>query len=103
MTLQHHLIFLVLTFLTILFIGNVEANEDNITISSIKYTNDLETGEEVILVGNGKDYGTIYNYKIYDDDDDQYRSNDDNDDCDVQNCLPPLWYTAEFDDSDSIP
>ncbi len=100
MTLQHHLIFLVLTFLTILFIGNVEANEDNITISSIKYTNDLETGEEVILVGNGKDYGTIYNYKIYDDDDDQYRSNDDNDDCDVQNCLPPLWYTAEFDDSD---
>ena len=100
MTLQHHLIFLVLTFFTILFIGNVEANEDNITISSIKYTNDLETGEEVILVGNGKDYGTIYNYKIYDDDDDQYRSNDDNDDCDVQNCLPPLWYTAEFDDSD---
>ena len=103
MKLQQNIIFLLVLFLAIILVGNVEGDDENISISALKYTNDLETGEEVILIGNGKDYGTIYSYKMYDDDDDQYRSNDDggnNDDCDVQNCLPQNWYTADFDDSD---
>ena len=103
MKLQQNLIFLLVFFLTIILVGHAEGDEEDVSISAIKYTNDLEIGEEIILVGNGKDYGTIYNYKMYDDDDDQYRSNDDggnNDNCDVQNCLPQDWYTADFDDSD---
>ena len=103
MKLQRHLVFFGVTLLAILLVGEVKGDDEDITISALKYSNDLETGEEVILVGNGKDYGTIYRYKIYDDDDDQYRDNDDNgnnDNCDVQNCLPPNWYTADFNDSD---
>ncbi len=103
MKFQQNIIFSLVLFLAIILVGNVEGDNENISISALKYTNDLETGEEVILIGNGKDYGTIYSYKMYDDDDDQYRSNDDggnNDDCDVQNCLPQNWYTADFDDSD---
>ena len=103
MKLQKKIIFPLVFFLAIILVGQVKGDEEDISISALKYTNDLETGEEVILIGNGKDYGTIYNYKMYDDDDDQYRSNDDNgnnDDCDVQNCLPQNWYTTDFDDSD---
>ena len=59
--------------ISIIFLGGVKAEDPEIDISAIKYTNDLENGETVILVGNGKDYGTIYNYHVYDDDDDQYR------------------------------
>ena len=91
MKLQKKIIFPLVFFLAIILVGQVKGDEEDISISALKYTNDLETGEQVILIGNGKDYGTIYNYKMYDDDDDQYRSNDDNgnnDDCDVQNCLP---------------
>ena len=103
MKLQKKIIFPLVFFLAIILVGQVKGDEEDISISALKYTNDLETGEQVILIGNGKDYGTIYNYKMYDDDDDQYRSNDDNgnnDDCDVQNCLPQNWYTTDFDDSD---
>lgn len=103
MKLPKKIIFPLVFFLAIILVGQVKGDEEDISISALKYTNDLETGEEVILIGNGKDYGTIYNYKMYDDDDDQYRSNDDNgnnDDCDVQNCLPQNWYTTDFDDSD---
>jgi hypothetical protein len=80
-------------------LGGVKAEDPEIDISAIKYTNDLENGETVILVGNGKDYGTIYNYHVYDDDDDQYRNDDDDDDCNVQYCLPENWYNVSFDDS----
>ena len=102
MKFQRNLIFSFIFFVSILLIGQANGDDPDIDITSIKYTNDLENGEPVILVGNGKDYGTIYNYYVYDDDDDQYRTNDDNgndDDCDVQNCLPENWYTADFDDS----
>ena len=99
MKLRHNLTFLLIFSLTAILAGNVQGDE-NIDISALKYTNDLEDGQEIILVGNGKDYGTDYLYKIYDDDDDQYRNDNDNDDCEVQNCLPNNWYTTEFDDSE---
>ena len=99
MKLQHNLTFLLIFSLTVVLAGNVQGDE-NVEISSLKYTNDLEDGQEIILVGNGKDYATEYFYKIYDDDNDQYRNDNDDDDCDVQNCLPNNWYTTEFDDSD---
>jgi hypothetical protein len=85
--------------ISLICLGGVKAEDPEIDISAIKYTNDLENGETVILVGNGKDYGTIYNYHVYDDDDDQYRNDGDDDDCDVQYCLPENWYNVSFDDS----
>ena len=99
MKLQHNLTFLLIFSLTVVLAGNVQGDE-NVDISALKYTNDLEDGQEIILVGNGKDYETEYFYKMYDDDDDQYRNDNDDDNCDVQNCLPENWYTADFDDSD---
>ena len=39
-------------------------------ISSISYTNDLENGELITLVSNGKENGTLHKYKLFDDDDD---------------------------------
>ena len=99
MKLQHNLTFLLIFSLTVVLAGNVQGDE-NVDISALKYTNDLEDGQEIILVGNGKDYGTEYFYKLYDDDDDQYRNDNDDDECDVQNCLPENWYTADFDDSE---
>ena len=85
--------------ISIICLGGVKAEDPEIDISAIKYTNDLENGETVILVGNGKDYGTIYNYHVYDDDDDQYRNDNDDDDCNEQYCLPENWYNISFDDS----
>ena len=71
MKLQRNLTFLLIFALTVTLVGNVKGDE-NIDISALKYTSDVENGEEIILVGNGKDYGTEYFYKMYDDDDDQY-------------------------------
>ena len=76
MKLQHNLTFLLIFSLTVVLAGNVQGDE-NVDISALKYTNDLEDGQEIILVGNGKDYGTEYFYKLYDDDDDQYRNDND--------------------------
>ncbi|MDP7444549.1 MAG: hypothetical protein QGF64_02550, partial [Candidatus Poseidoniia archaeon] len=83
--------------ISMICLGGVKAEDPEIDISAIKYTNDLENGETVILVGNGMDYGTIYNYHVYDDDDDQYRNDGDDDDCNVQYCLPENWYNVSFD------
>ncbi|MAP84771.1 MAG: hypothetical protein CMF83_03470 [Candidatus Marinimicrobia bacterium] len=85
--------------ISMICLSGVKAEDPEIDISAIKYTNDLENGETVILVGNGKDGATVHNYHLYDDDDDQYRNDDDDDDCDVQSCLPENWYNVSFDDS----
>ena len=55
-------IFVPIFVICVICLGGVKAEDPEIDISAIKYTNDLENGETVILVGNGKDYGTIYNY-----------------------------------------
>ena len=91
MVIRHSLAFLVIIFITFAIIGQVKAEDAEINISSIKYTNDLENGELVTLVSSGKDNATSYKYKLYDDDDD---------DCDTQSCLPVNWYASDYDDSD---
>ena len=91
MVLRQNIAFLVIIFVTLLLVGPVKADDAEISISSIKYTNDLENGELVNLVSSGKDNATNYKYKLYDDDDD---------DCDTQSCLPIDWYTSSYDDSD---
>ena len=91
MKFQQNLTFLLVFSLAIVLVGLAEGNEENITISSIKYTNDLENGELITLVSNGKDNATLHKYNLFDDDDD---------DCDFQNCLPENWYAPDFDDSE---
>ena len=82
------LISVILLFI-LLLVGNVNADETDIDISSIKYTNDFVNGEPITLIGSGRDVGTEYKYNLYDDDDD---------DCDTQSCLPENWYAIDFDD-----
>ena len=91
MVLRHNAAFLLIIFVTFILVGQVKADDAEISISSIKYTNDLENGELVNLVSSGKDNATNYKYKFYDDDDD---------DCDTQSCLPVNWYASDYDDSD---
>jgi len=91
MVIRHSLAFLVIIFITFIIIGQAKADDAEINISSIKYTNDLENGELVTLISSGKDNATNYKYKLYDDDDD---------DCDTQSCLPVNWYASDYDDSD---
>ena len=91
MKLRRDLTFILVFFLSVILVGQAEGNEENINISSIKYTNDLENGELITLVANGKDNSTLNKYKLFDDDDD---------DCDFQDCLPENWYSPEFDDSE---
>ena len=82
------LISVILLFI-LLLVGNVNADETDIDISSIRYTNDFVNGEPITLIGSGRDVGTEYKYNLYDDDDD---------DCDTQSCLPENWYAIDFDD-----
>jgi len=91
MVLRHNAAFLLIIFVIFILVGQVKADDAEISISSIKYTNDLENGELVTLVSSGKDNATNYKYKFYDDDDD---------DCDTQSCLPVNWYASDYDDSD---
>ena len=83
--LKFFLVAILLTFLT----NTAGADESDIDISSIRYTNDFVNGEAVTIVASGKDSGTEYKYNLYDDDDD---------DCDTQSCLPENWYATDFDD-----
>ena len=64
MVIRHSLAFLVIIFITFAIIGQVKAEDAEINISSIKYTNDLENGELVTLVSSGKDNATSYKYKF---------------------------------------
>jgi hypothetical protein len=91
MVFRNNAAFLLIVFVTFILVGQVKADDAEISISTIKYTNDLENGELVTLVSSGKDNATNYKYKFYDDDDD---------DCDTQSCLPVNWYASDYDDSD---
>ena len=90
MVLQQNIAFLFIVFLTFILIGQVKADEPNIDIAGIRYTNDFENGDPITIVSSGKDDATAYNYNFYDDDDD---------DCDQQSCIPENWYAVDFDDS----
>ena len=77
-------------FLALICLGGVNAEDPEIDITGIKYTNDFENGNPVTIVSSGKDDATAYNYNFYDDDDDN---------CDEQSCIPVNWYAVDFDDS----
>ena len=62
----------------------VEADDSDISISSIRYTNDFENGESITIIDSGRDGGTEYRYAIFDDDDD----------------FPDDWEEVTFDDSE---
>ncbi|MDP6846456.1 MAG: CARDB domain-containing protein [Candidatus Poseidoniia archaeon] len=62
----------------------------DLTITSLDYTNDFETGDPVTIVQSGRDAGTVYKYNFYDDDDDN---------CGEQRCIPENWYAKNFDDA----
>ena len=49
MKLQRNLTFLLIFSLAVILAGNVKGDE-NINISALKYTSDVENGEEIILV-----------------------------------------------------
>ena len=74
-----------LVFVTFLISANyVEADDSDISISSIRYTNDFENGESITIIDSGRDGGTEYRYAIFDDDDD----------------FPDDWEEVTFDDSE---
>ena len=70
--------------LALVSIGVASADEADIDITTIKYTNDFENGEAVNIVPSGKNESTEYSFKIFDDDDD----------------FPDDWEESSFDDSD---
>ena len=51
MKLQQNITFSLIFFLAVIVVGNVKGDE-NINISSLKYTNEFENGEEVSSVAN---------------------------------------------------
>ena len=85
-----NILILAAIILALVSIGGASADETDIDITTIKYTNDFENGDPVTIVSSGKDDATAYNYNFYD---------DDNDDCDQQSCIPENWYAVDFDDS----
>jgi len=70
--------------LALVSIGAASADEADIDITTIKYTNDFENGEAVNIVPSGKNESTEYSFRIFDDDDD----------------FPDDWEESSFDDSD---
>ena len=70
--------------LALVSIGVASADEADIDITTIKYTNDFENGEAVNIVPSGKNESTEYSFRIFDDDDD----------------FPDDWEESSFDDSD---
>ena len=82
MVLRQNIAFLLIIFITFILVGQVKADEPNIDITSIKYTNDFENGEAVTVVQSGKNESTEYSFKIFDDDND----------------FPDDWEETSFDD-----
>ncbi len=70
--------------ISMICLGGVKAEDPEIDISAIKYTNDFENGEAVNIVASGKNESTEYSFRIFDDDDD----------------FPDDWEEQSFDDSD---
>ena len=65
-------------------VNGVMADDSDIEISSIRYTNDFENGESITIIDSGRDGNTEYRYSIFDDDDD----------------FPDNWEEITFDDSE---
>ena len=90
MSIGKNTLILIVLLLVLVLVENANADESDIDISSIRYTNDFVNGESVTIVSSGKDEATEYKYNFYDDDDE---------DCDVQDCVPENWFDTDFDDT----
>ena len=64
--------------------GYTAADDSDVVVNSIKYTNDFENGEAITLVESGRDEGTEYRYRIFDNDED----------------FPDDWKETIFDDGE---
>ena len=51
-------------------LNGANADDDNVAITTIKYSNDFENGEAVNVVPSGKNESTEYSFRIFDDDSD---------------------------------
>jgi len=81
----HYQLKVFLAMIIIAFLSNIaNADEPDIDITNIKYTNDFENGEAVTFIQSGKNESTEYSFKIFDDDDD----------------FPDDWEEVFFDDSE---
>ena len=62
-------LYLLVFFIFLVCLNGANA-DDNVTITSIKYSNDFENGEAVNIVPSGKNESTDYSFRIFDDNDD---------------------------------
>ena len=65
-----NLLILAAIILALVLVGMADADEIDVDITNIKYTNDFENGEAVNIVPSGKNESTEYSFRIFDDDDD---------------------------------
>ena len=75
---------LLVFFICLICLNGANADDDNVAITTIKYSNDFENGEAVNVVPSGKNESTEYSFRIFDDDSD----------------FPDDWEEGEFDDSE---
>ena len=76
---------IILATAVIVFLSSYTAADDSdVVVNSIKYTNDFENGEAITVVPSGKDEGTEYRYRIFDNDED----------------FPENWKEITFDDGE---
>ena len=59
-----------MTAIILLLSSYAAADDPDVVVNTIKYTNDFENGEAITVVHSGKDGGTEYRYRIFNDDDD---------------------------------
>tara|TARA_B100001029_G_scaffold93618_1_gene76824 strand:+ start:4380 stop:8030 length:3651 start_codon:yes stop_codon:yes gene_type:complete len=59
-----------MTAIILLLSSYATADDPDVVVNTIKYTNDFENGEAITVVHSGKDGGTEYRYRIFNDDDD---------------------------------
>jgi len=75
---------LLVLFVCLICLNGASADDPEIDITAIKYSNDFENGEAINIVPSGKNGSTEYSFRIFDDDDD----------------FPDDWEEATFDDSE---
>ena len=54
---------LLVFFICLICLNGANADDDNVTIASIKYSNDFENGEAVNVVPSGKNESTEYSFR----------------------------------------
>ena len=55
-----------MTAIILLLSSYAAADDPDVVVNTIKYTNDFENGEAITVVHSGNDGGTEYRYRIFD-------------------------------------